>query len=124
MLASQPSVSMDTETTQRMFCPRPAFLADCVHGLAQEFLFGDLVGFLAVSSALLAFPPEPFDQVGSGAAEVIAEFFPGFQLMAVDQQGARDRVAVVVFIEVSEQRESPVNNRGRAVLVVRSNPDM
>ena len=37
--------------------------------------------------------------------------------MAVDQQGARNRVAVVVFIEVSEQRESPVDNRGRAVLV-------
>ena len=97
--------------------PQPAFLADCVHRFAQEFLLRYLVGLLPVASAFLALPPEPFDQVGSGAAEVIAEFFPGLQLMAVDQQGARDRVAVVVFIEVSEQRESPVNNRGRAILV-------
>ena len=44
VLASQPSVSMETETTQRMRLAEPALLADGVHDLAQQVLVGDVLG--------------------------------------------------------------------------------
>ena len=43
VLASQPSVSIETDTTQRTCSPRRPLLADGVHDLAQEVLVGDLV---------------------------------------------------------------------------------
>jgi hypothetical protein len=88
VLASQPSVSMETDTTQRMESPS-ARLADGVHHLAQQVLVGELVGRGAVAGALDDLAAEALDLVGRPwMREVVVQRVAGFELLAVDQQRA------------------------------------
>ena len=64
VLASQPSVSIETETTQRMRAAELAGLADGVHDLAEKLLIGDVLTGPGVSGALDDLPAEAFDLVG------------------------------------------------------------
>ena len=91
VLASQPSVSIETETTQRIELAELARLADRVHDLAQQVLVGDVLAGAAVAGALDDLAPEALDLVGGHVAEVVVERIAGFELLAVDQQrvGAR-----------------------------------
>ena len=96
-----------------------AGLADGVHDLAQQFLVGDVVAGAGVAGALDDLAAEAFDLVGGHAAEVVVERVAGFELLAVDEQrvGARERVAGGL-VEVAEQGEAAVLQRGRAVFVL------
>ena len=60
VLASQPSVSMETETTQRMGSPSLPSLPTVFIDFAQEVLVGDFAGLLDVA-ALDDLPAETFD---------------------------------------------------------------
>ena len=95
VLASQPSVSIETETTQRIDPPKLAVLADGVHDFAKqrhvvEFLAAlQLVGQLAAALDDLA--AEALDLVGCHVAEIVVQRLAGFELLAVDQQRVRAR---------------------------------
>ncbi len=111
VLASQPSVSIETETTQRMELAQAPGLADGVHHLAQQVLVGDVVARARVAGALDDLAAEALDLVGGHGAEVVVQRLAGFELLAVDQQGARAAERVAVLVEVAEQGQS---GRGRA----------
>ena len=96
VLASQPSVSIETETTQRIDAAELARLADGVHDLAQQVLVGDVLAGAGVAGALDDLAAEPLDLVGGHAAEVVVERVAGFELLAVDQQRVRARQRVAV----------------------------
>ena len=96
-----------------------AGLADGVHDLAQQFLVGDVLAGTRVAGALDDLAAEALDLVGGHAAEVVVERVAGFELLAVDQQRVRARQRVAGgLVEVAEQREAAVLQRGRAVLVL------
>ena len=82
MLASQPSVSIDTETTQTDSRAQLAGLADAVHHLAQQFLVGYGVAG-AEALALYALAAEAFDLVRGHRAEVIGQRIVRLELRAV-----------------------------------------
>ncbi len=73
---------------------------------------------LLVAGALDDLAAEALDLVGGHVAEVVVERLAGFELLAVDQQGARPGERVAVFVEVAEQGEAAVDQRGRAVVVL------
>ncbi len=96
-----------------------AGLADGVHDLAEQFLVGDVVAGTGVAGALDDLAAEAFDLVGRHAAEVVVERIAGFELLAVDEQRVRARERVAGgFVEIAEQREAPVLERGGAVFVL------
>ena len=76
VLASQPSVSMETETTQRIDSPRRPCFADGVHDFAEQFLIGEVLGLLAVAGALDDLAAEAVDLVGGHVAEVVVQRSP------------------------------------------------
>ena len=104
VLASQPSVSIETETTQRMDSPsRP--------GLPTVFMTSRSSSWsvmfsacCAVAGALDDLAAEALDLVGGHGAEVVVERLAGFELLAVDQQRVRAGERVAVLVEVAEQR--------------------
>ena len=93
-----------------------AFLADGVHHFPQQFLVGDVLGLLAVAGALDDFAAEAVDLVGGHVAEVVVQGLAGFELFAVDQKRARAGKLVAVLVEVAEQCQSSVFQRGRCRL--------
>ena len=96
-----------------------AGLADGVHDLAEQVLVGDVVAGAGIAGALDDLAAEALDLVGGHAAEVVVERVAGFELLAVDQQRVRARQRVAGgFVEVAEQCEAAVLQRGRAVLVL------
>ena len=94
-------------------------LADRVHDLAQQLLVGDVLGGARVAGALDDLAAEALDLVRGHRAEVVVERIAGFELLGVDEQrvGPRQRVAGGL-VEVAEQRQAAVLERGRAVLVL------
>ena len=78
-----------------------ALLADGVHDLAEEVGVGDLAGLLHVA-AFDHFAAEAFDFVGGHFAKILVEGFAGFELLAVNEQGAGPGKAVAVVVVVAE----------------------
>ena len=96
-----------------------AGLADGVHDLAEQFLIGDVLAGAGIAGALDDLTAKALDLVGGHAAEVVVERIAGFELLAVDEQRVRARQRIAGgFVEVAEQREAAVLQRGRAVLVL------
>ncbi len=96
-----------------------AGLADGVHDLAEQFLVGDVVAGTGVAGALHDLAAKALDLVGGHAAEVVVERVAGFELLAVDEQRVRARERVAGgFVEIAEQCEATVLQRGGAVLVL------
>ena len=85
---------------------QPAWLADGVHDLAQQVLVRDVVGLLAVAGAFDDLAAEAVDPVGSHGAEIAVQGIARFELLTVDQQGARPAERVAVLVEVAEQFEA------------------
>ena len=87
VLASQPSVSMATETTQRMSLAKAAFLPDGVHDLPQDLLVVDFFGLTCrplrstISRRNCSISSAAFRNCHLGLAR--------FELFAVDQECAR-----------------------------------
>jgi len=112
VLASQPSVSIETETTQRID-RQAARICHGIHHLAQKrnvvnfFALLKFVGELA--AALHDFAPEAFNFVARHAAEIIVKRVTGFELFAVNQQRVWARERAIVFVEISEQGEPTVS---------------
>ena len=85
VLASQPSVSIETETTQRMSCAQAAGLADGVHDLAQDVLVLDVVGAAAREPGdVLAL--ELLDLAGGGLLERRVQGVAAVELHRVDEE--------------------------------------
>ena len=120
VLASQPSVSIETETTQRMEPPSwpglpTVFMTSRSSSWSVMFVAG-----AGIARALDDLAAEALDLVGGHAAEVVVERVAGFELLAVDQERVRARQRVAGgLVEVAEQREAAVLERGRAVFVLR-----
>ena len=100
VFASQPSVSIETDTTQRVPPPSLPLAADGVHDLAQEVLVGELLGGLAVAGALHDLAPELLDLPLRHLSEVVVERLARLELRAVDQERVRPRERVSVVVEV------------------------
>ena len=118
VLASQPSVSMETETTQRMEPPsRPCLPTVFMTSRSRSWsvMFSPARG---IAGALDDLAAEALDLVGRHAAEVVVQRFAGFELLAVDQQRVRAGKRIAVLVEVAEQRQAAVFERCRAVFVL------
>ena len=76
-----------------------------------------VLGLLRVARPLDDLAAEPLDLVGGHLAEVVVERLARLELLAVDQKRVRARHRVAVLVEVPEEREAPVLERRRAVLV-------
>ena len=95
-----------------------ARLSDRVHDLAQQVLIGEVLGLPAVPGPLDDLTAEPLDLVAGRRSEVLVERLPGFELLAVDEQGAWPRQRIAVLVEIPEQREPALLQRRGAVLVL------
>ena len=125
VLASQPSVSIETETTQRMEPPSWPGLPTVFMTSRSRSWSVMLLACAQVPGALDDLAAEALDLVGGHGAEIVVERVAGFELLAVDQErvGAGQRVARRL-VEVAEQRQAAVLQRGRAVLVLAVKPEM
>ena len=111
VLASQPSVSMATETTQRMESPsRP--------GLLTVFMTSRSRAWSVMFSACWRSPVRSMmsrralDLVGSHGAEIVVQLLARFELLAVDQQGAGSAELVAVLVEVAEEFQAAILQGG------------
>ncbi len=95
-----------------------AFLADGVHGFAEEGVVGEVVGTVGVAGALHNVAAEAFDFVDSGGAEVVVEGVPGGELFTIDEEGVRTRKRAAVLIEVAEEGESAMDKRTIPVIAM------
>ena len=93
-------------------------LADGVHDLAEQFLIGKILGLLAIAGALDLIPPEALDLVSCRGPEALVEGLARVELLTIDEQGPRTGEGVAVLVEVAEQRQAAVHQRGGAVLVL------
>ena len=64
---------------------------------------------MLIAGALNKIAPEALDLIGRHRAEFLIERVAGFQLLAVDQQRARTRQPVTVFVVVAEQLETALD---------------
>ena len=72
---------------------------------------------MTVAGALDDLAAKTFDLVSRHLAKVGIQRIAGLELFAVDQQRARTRDGLVMFIEVSEQLETAILNMLGAVLI-------
>ena len=125
VLASQPSVSIETDTTQRIDSAEAALLADRVHHLAKKILIGDALASAARRPVRVDdVAAEPLDLVRGHRAEFVVERFAGFELFAIDQERARAGQAVAVLVVIAEQRQPTVLKRGGPSSFSRLKPEM
>ena len=122
--ASQPSVSIETETTQRIGPAERVRLADGVHHLPEQILVGELLGLPAVASPLDDLPPEALDLVAGRGPEVLVERLARVELLAVDEQRARPRQRVAVLVEVRNSARRPFSSEVDPSSFSRWNPEM
>jgi hypothetical protein len=96
-----------------------ARLAHCVHHLAQQILIREAIGFLHVAGALDDRAAKALDLVGRNRSEALIQRLAGFELFTINEQGvgAGQRVAGG-FVEVAKERQSAVDQRAGAVLVM------
>ena len=92
-------------------------LADRVHDLAQDGLVGEGVGGTQIAGAFDDLAAEAFDLRGRHLAEIVIQGIAGFELFAVDEQGARPGLRVAVVVEVAEQRQA-TGDKGAGAIVV------
>ena len=95
-----------------------ALLADGIHDLAQQVLVAEVVGLAGVAGALDNLAAEAGDLVGGHGAEVGVQGLAGFQLLAVDEQGARARQGVAVFVVVAKQGQAALFRLAGAIGVL------
>ncbi|MGA7263084.1 MAG: hypothetical protein WBX30_19625 [Stellaceae bacterium] len=86
-----------------------AGFADRVHDLAQKILGADLLAGMVVAGALNEIAPEALDLIRCHCAEVLVECVAGFELFAVDQQGARPGEPFAILIVIAEQLEAALD---------------
>jgi hypothetical protein len=80
-------------------CPN----ADGVHGLAQQFLVGDVLAGTDITSPFHDVAAEAFDLVGRHAAEVVIKRIAGFELFAIDEERVRARQGIAGgLVEIAE----------------------
>ena len=100
---------------------RPAKLArlsDRVHDLAEQFLFGDVVTSTGIPRAFHDLTAKPLNLVSSHAPKLTVECVTCFELLTVDEQRVRTGKGIAgALIKVAEQCQTPVFERGRAILV-------
>ena len=125
VLASQPSVNIETETTQRMLLPNLARLADRVQHFAQQFLIGDAVRVAGFARAFGDLAAESLDFVARHAAEFLVQRVARFELLAVDQAAcwAGKRIAGR-FVEITEEGKPAVLQGVEPSSLVRWKPEM
>ena len=99
VLASQPSVSIETRDDALDLLAELARLADGVHHLAQQVFVGQAFG-VAAGEALPVLGLELLDLTRGDLLEVVAHRLAGFELLAVDQ----DRVGPVEPAAVGRRR--------------------
>ena len=86
VLASQPSVSMETRDDALHVFAEFAGLADGVHHLAEQVFVGQFLG-VAAGEAVAVFGLELVDFAGGDLLEVVAHGLARFELLGVDQDG-------------------------------------
>ena len=67
-----------------------------------------MVGLLTVARTFDDLAAEAVDLVSSHSAEIVIELLAGFELLAVDQQGAGSTQRVPVLVEVAEQVQAAI----------------
>ena len=108
VFASQPSVSIDTDTTHRTFPPNWPPLPTVFHHLAQQLGIRDVFSRhpIAVAHDLFLFEPRNF--ICRVLSEVAVDTFAGFQLSTVDQDRVRRRKSIAGVIEIPEKSEAAI----------------
>ena len=101
---------------------QPARLADRVHDLAKEVLIREVLSLGTVASPLHDLAAEPLDLVSCRVPEGSVQCVPGFELFAVDEEGAGTRERVAQLVEVSEKCEAALFERFRAIVVLAMEP--
>src|SRR5690606_5119873 len=61
---------------------------------------------------------EALDLLPSSGPKLLVQSFPGLELLTVDEQRVRPAEGVSVLVNVAEQREAPVFERCRTVIVL------
>src|SRR5579885_1196294 len=82
VLAPHASVSIETETTQRIDSPKPTLLFNRVHHFGQNFLSGQVLRTALVPGALDNFAPEALNLGPSAGPEVVVQCLARFELLA------------------------------------------
>ena len=119
VLVSQPSVSIDTETTQRICSPsRPGRPTVFITSRSRSLsLVSPCAAAGAFAGGQLAL--ELLDLGAGGVAEALVERLAGLDLAGVDQQRVRAGEAAAVLVVVAEQLEmAGVEGRALAFLGV------
>ena len=91
LLASHPSVSIETETTQRMLPPSVPGLPTVFMTSRKQLLVAEVLRGAGIAGALDDLAAEALDLVRGHGAEVGVEGIAGFELLAVDQERVRTR---------------------------------
>ena len=106
VLASQPSVSIETETTQRICSPSWPGLPTVFMTSRSRSWSVIFSPALRVAGALHDLAAERSISSAAIVAEVLVERLAGFELLAVDQQRVRPGQAVAMFVVIAEQLEA------------------
>ena len=77
---------------------------------------------MAVAGTLDDFAAETLDLFGRHLVEAGIQRVAGFELFAVDQEGAGATERIAVPVEIAEERESAMLERDRAVFVLAMKP--
>ena len=119
VLASQPSVNMDTGDHAADVASQLARLADRVQHFAEQFLIGNLAAARVSPVRSMHLAAESLDLRLRHRAEVVVQRVARFKLRAVDQErvGPAERIARD-FVEVAEQGEAAVFQGRRSVFVL------
>ena len=104
VLASQPSVSIETDDDAADVLAELAGLADGVHHLAEQVLVGRGLG-VAAGEAGAVLGLELVDLAGGDLLELGAHRLAGFELLAVDEDRVRAMQPAAVAVVVAEEGE-------------------
>ena len=82
-------------------------------------MVGEVIGGASISGALDDLAAEALDLIGGHVAEIVVEGVPGFELLAINQEGVGpwQRIARGL-VEVAEKSQAAVFQRGCSVLVL------
>ena len=119
VFASQPSVSIDTETTQADGATELSVLAHGVHDLTQQLLIADIFSCTGIPGALDSLAAEACNLIGRHAAKLVVEGGADFQLLTVNQQRVRTRERIPRgFVKIAEEGQATVFQCGGPVFVL------
>ena len=93
-------------------------LPTVVHHLAQQVLVREVFALGHVAGSFDDLASEPVDLGCGELPEIAVQRVPGFQLLAVDQQGARTSQPDALLVVVLEEVQPPVVKLRKAVVML------